>query len=145
MRYKKRVEKTVQAYETTSRCVCDFCGTDYDPEGIGGYDRSSVTLEAELGEVYPETDTRTVTGFDCCVPCWEAKVRPALEALGAKAYEYDYEDGRTRSTPFEPGNKRECARCGAVERDTVQQKTRGCIRAAGHDWSAWGPASQLKA
>jgi hypothetical protein len=97
MRFKKRVQ--AREYETEAYGVCDFCKTA--KLGARGYECSEVTLKAEIGEVYPEQDCRDIEAFDCCPGCWKTKVRPALEALGGHCYEYDVDEGRIKTMPFD--------------------------------------------
>lgn len=100
MRYKRtRVEK----FSEVSRVVCDLCQQPVDRES--GWDHSEVTIEASLGAIYPETDTRTTKRADCCVGCWEEKVVPALEALGMKFREFQNEDGE--DMPDDPHPRRD--------------------------------------
>jgi hypothetical protein len=69
-----RVETRTQNVATT----CDFCSRRITH---GRFDLSEVTIEAVIGPVFPECDNRMKAKADCCVACWNEKVRPALEAL----------------------------------------------------------------
>jgi hypothetical protein len=102
MKWKKLVPS--QPYETTARTACDFCG---DEESGRGFDRSEVTIEAKIGEIYPEVDTRQVQAFDCCPKCWESKVVPALVSLGGRVYEHAAEESRVSIMPFDPTTPKE--------------------------------------
>jgi hypothetical protein len=97
MKWKKLVP--VKEHETTSREVCDLCGEEL---GCRSWDCSEVTIEARLGEIYPEGDFRTVETFDCCAKCWTDKVQPAIRALGATLYRYPYDSGRLKFMPLDP-------------------------------------------
>ncbi len=88
MRYVRSTK--VESVQKTTRTVCDFCGESTAPKDF--YDRSEVELVARIGSSYPEGDNRTVYEIDCCVACFRAKVRPAIEALGVKFRERDAED-----------------------------------------------------
>lgn len=87
MRYGKRY--TVTSTQQT-RTTCDVCGEEIRQ---GPWDGSEITIRAEIGEQYPEADCREAQGFDCCVACWAEKIRPALEAAGAKFREWRVEYG----------------------------------------------------
>lgn len=63
--------------------TCDGCGEAIKPRD-GYYDQSEVRISASLGDVFPEDDHRAHVAYDVCVPCWKAKVLPALEALFGK-------------------------------------------------------------
>lgn len=82
MRYRKNVVRRTIA---VSRTVCDFCKKTIEHKGT--FNGDAVTIEAFRGCVFPEGDARVVERVDCCDECWEEKVRPALEALGATFYE----------------------------------------------------------
>lgn len=87
MRYGKRY--TVTSTQQT-RTTCDVCGKEIKQ---GPWDGSEITIRAEIGDQYPEGDFREAQGFDCCPACWKTKIRPALEAAGAKFREWRVEDG----------------------------------------------------
>ena len=53
-----------------------------------------IAMTAKLGDVYPETDTRTAYELDCCDACFMAKVKPAIEALGVKFREWPADESR---------------------------------------------------
>ncbi len=93
------VPKTVQQREQVTREVCDFCGTELHRNTTGNADE--VEIQATLGDCWPSGDCREVEVFDCCVKCWRAKVRPALEALGGRCWTYDADEGRTRTMPLD--------------------------------------------
>lgn len=82
MRFKQRFERTQKGVELT-RVACDLCGKNVDG-GRGFYDQSDVEIQAAIGKVYPEGDSRERTWIDCCPACFEEKVMPAIEALGVK-------------------------------------------------------------
>jgi hypothetical protein len=103
MKFKKRVEVRIE--ETESRADCDFCGRDMDHDR-GGFDRNEVTIRAEEGEVYPECDCREVEEVDCCLTCWKEKVKPALQALGAKFHTFAMDNGRLPTMPFDPDQEK---------------------------------------
>ena len=87
MRYRKNVMRSSIA---VSRTDCDFCKQKIERPGT--FNGDDVTIQAHRGRVYPECDTRQVERVDCCDECWDDKVRPALEALGATFYEGDAEN-----------------------------------------------------
>lgn len=91
MRYKKKVQRVVEERIARSRTVCDLCQeqiTDrFDRRGSGkiDWDDSEVTIEAALGDRYPDdADCRTFYEVDICPTCFIEKVVPALAGLGAK-------------------------------------------------------------
>ena len=82
MMFKKTVERVIEKHEEISRTVCDFCNEDITPNGA--CDGNEVNIEAKLGDVYADADTRVVELFDCCPGCWRKKVLPALETLSGR-------------------------------------------------------------
>lgn len=85
---KQRVTRIEYKCTTT----CDICkqpivGSN-DP-----YRDDEVTIEAKIGNIYPEGDMRTCAELDCCADCFADKVRPLLEReLGVKFRERDADD-----------------------------------------------------
>lgn len=67
MKFKKRVEVTVE--ERESRTLCDICGQDVDRDRGGISESNNVTIRAEEGDVFPECDCRSVEEVD-----WKAAV-----------------------------------------------------------------------
>ncbi len=70
-------KREIRHFVQTVAVVCDLCGTRY-PAG----QRPSVTIERVEGEHYGDCDCREITTVDVCNACFEAKVQPAIEALG---------------------------------------------------------------
>ena len=88
MRFKKTEPRTVEQRDYHSSTVCDFCGARKVEGSYAGWrndksqnNASEVTIKAEIGDVWPEDDCRALETFDCCPPCWESKVKPALQAM----------------------------------------------------------------
>jgi hypothetical protein len=70
----------------TDGTFCDICGQNLEYDGHekrSCYDRTSVEIKYETGNIYPEGGTYHIWETDICPNCFEEKVRPALEALGA--------------------------------------------------------------
>lgn len=59
---------------TVTRVTCDVCAAEIRSNG---YD--DVEVNARIGEVFPESDCRTVHEIDCCAKCFIARVVPTLE------------------------------------------------------------------
>ncbi len=78
-------ERTEKRQDFTS---CDLCN-----ERITDRDRNwsvnRVTIEKVAGDVYPEGGHTENTKFDLCCDCFDNKLAPFLNELGAKASEYD--------------------------------------------------------
>jgi hypothetical protein len=83
----KRVPRHVEEYAQELYTMCDLCGkkTDSAP-----YERNEVTIEARVGDVYPEVegDVREVSIADFCGPCFRERVKPALVAIGVRFREF---------------------------------------------------------
>ena len=81
--------------ETTTRVKrthhCEFCGENLENESRGWHGNEA-SVEARVGDQYPEVDTRRCYELDVCSACFLAKVKPAIEALGVKFRERDAED-----------------------------------------------------
>jgi len=90
MRYKKKEPAHIEERIVSTKTLCDGCGK---PSDIGGaYEINEVTIEARLGDVYPEGDQRTVYDLDVCATCFKTKVIPALAAIGLRFRERDADD-----------------------------------------------------
>jgi hypothetical protein len=90
MRFKKTEQRSVVVY---SRTTCDICGerTDLTEEDA----HNDIDIEARIGKVYDEYDSRDYYELDICARCFLEKVKPAIEALGCKFRERSsLEDGR---------------------------------------------------
>lgn len=89
MKYKAK--KTVTRENVCiTKTVCDFCKKEMAPNQP--YNETEVTIEARVGDVFPDGDLRDVTEFDCCIECWAKKVLPVLCALGAQPRVRDAQD-----------------------------------------------------
>jgi hypothetical protein len=72
----KRLVPAKPEHEVTdSEILCDLCGADVDYN-------DNPRIEITRRESYPYNDSPDVTRFDCCGACFDAKVSPALIALG---------------------------------------------------------------
>ncbi len=79
MRFKKKILEHVAEVVCDSRITCDLCGDANPPVG---WDQSEVTIDARLGNTYPEGDFRKAHEVDVCAKCFIDKVSPALAAIG---------------------------------------------------------------
>ena len=96
MRYKAIKPARVDAVAVTSRTICDFCGAVTRGDDWPGCNDSEVTIEAKLGDNWPEEDCRDLETVDACPKCWTNKIVPVLQAImmpGAKV--------RQLSKPYE--------------------------------------------
>jgi len=66
----------------TVKVTCDICGNETGK--TGQYEKNEVTVEHQEGTTYPEGSNIDITSFDICPECWETKLIPYLESLGAK-------------------------------------------------------------
>jgi hypothetical protein len=90
VRYKHQVTRT---FFEESRTVCDGCGKTARPVPFS-YNADDITIEARIGESYPEGDHRTVYEADVCAECWRDKVMPALASVGIAVRKHEsHEDG----------------------------------------------------
>jgi hypothetical protein len=94
----KHSHKAMKEVVVNDSATCDLCGLPV------GHDRppffeDDVTIEHRCGPSYPEDGNDIRLELDICGPCFLAKVRPALEALGIKC-QY-----RNAYGPCEPGDR----------------------------------------
>lgn len=82
----------MKTYETRERSIteeclishtCDLCGGKMR-YGDGWFDVGEVEISCQIGSRYPEGGNYDIVETDCCVDCFDDRVKPALEALGAK-------------------------------------------------------------
>lgn len=92
MKKKKTVHPKPEPVVVVASHTCDFCGQEIDCRR--GWDSTRVTIEALVGDMYPECDARTAEEFDCCAGCWTAKVVPALVAIGGRLYKRNADEAR---------------------------------------------------
>jgi hypothetical protein len=78
-----------------SKASCDICGkvsekNDYDgidwKTPIEYFEHTFVTISKEEKTSYPEGGDSETSYFEICDKCFDNKVRPFLESLGAKMY-----------------------------------------------------------
>jgi hypothetical protein len=102
MRFKKKVLAHVEEQVRDARTVCDGCGGDVDCINMAeAYQRSEVTIEARIGDVFPEGSSRILYETDLCERCWHKKALPALRNAGIAVRTRDEEgsdDGRVWET-----------------------------------------------
>lgn len=80
----------VTRIEYEAKIVCDFCHKEIK-SSYG--DNDEVTIEAKVGNVWPESDHRKVAELDCCIECFAEKVRPCVEKnLGVQFREHPAEE-----------------------------------------------------
>lgn len=96
MKYKTTQPREV-IRETVTKMTCDFCN---EPVTDCGWDMNDIEIDAKIGAVYPETDTREGQVFDCCKNCWQDTVQPALLKLSSgRMQTYSVDEGRIASMP----------------------------------------------
>ena len=83
MKHMKQVEIPACTVTKCMKITCDFCSNDIKEEG---YHFDEVVIERKQGVSYPDYHDETITRIDCCTTCWDKKVFPALQALGATFY-----------------------------------------------------------
>lgn len=72
----KTKEATVEQREYVSKVVCDICKQECKN---GAWEYNDIKVEASIGSVYPECDTRTTYIIDVCKDCFLNKVITVLE------------------------------------------------------------------
>jgi len=72
--------ETIKQKEYVSDVICDFCEKDVEHcQNSWGADQ--IKLEANIGSVYPECDSRTLYILDVCSECFLEKIKPTIESL----------------------------------------------------------------
>ena len=78
---------------------CDLCGKRTSRGGIAlanwakdAFDHNSVEIVWQHGSIYPDDDFTEWVIFDICPECFESRVMPALEEMGASPRRGDAED-----------------------------------------------------
>ncbi len=95
MRLHTTVPEHVKETKLFHHYRCDLCG---EVRGVLQTDKtgnaSEVEIKANIGDCWPEGDDRTTYVVDICPPCFVAKVKPAIEALGIvfRKHDTDKED-----------------------------------------------------
>ena len=79
MKFKKKVTETIKEYIKISRHICDLCKKDIHHDYDGGWERSEITIEASIGNSYPESDDRFTDTLDVCKTCFETQLKPLIE------------------------------------------------------------------
>lgn len=98
-KYRKKVEEHVEEHWEEDKTLCDFCHRNVELVSGSSFDATEITLDAKIGPIYPEGDTRTGYRIDCCEDCFEQKVKVAVESLGVKWHEYSADESYVRSGP----------------------------------------------
>ncbi len=55
---------------------CDICKKQIKNRG---WDASEVTIQADIGECFPECDNRGTYEIDCCDDCFLDSIKPLIE------------------------------------------------------------------
>lgn len=84
---KKHVEEKVIVKEV----ICDLCNLDIR-HCRDSWDLNEIKIEASIGNVYPECDTRILYITDICAKCFTDSIMPKLKEIGVKFREVDAED-----------------------------------------------------
>lgn len=95
MKVFKNVIVPAKTVKTLDKVICDICkkeGTNYWNEGNkwvkGNYCVNNTIIEHKIGNDYGADGKDIITKyFDICNDCFDNKVVPALESLGAVMYE----------------------------------------------------------
>lgn len=96
-KYRKKVEKHIETHWEEDTTLCDLCRRNVESVSSSSYDNTEITIEARIGSIYPEGDTREGYRLDCCEECFISKVKPAVEGLGIKWHEFASEDAYVRT------------------------------------------------
>lgn len=110
MRFKKIIKAHVAERTAETRETCDGCGRDVD-HADHSYREEVATIEARIGDVYPEGSHQTTYEVDVCGQCFLSKVVPALAAIGFKVRERRTdggEDGREWEPCEDPERLKAC-------------------------------------
>ena len=97
MRQKGMVKRPATEKEEVVSVACDLCGkkvrTPYRPTEWSTeiYRVDEVTIEHKRGSSFPENGSGTYRRFDICADCFESRVVPAIEALGAHVGEEEWD------------------------------------------------------
>ncbi len=91
MKYRKKIPQEVKAHWVETRVECDICHQDVRANR-DSWDGSEIEIEAKIGSIYPEADTRDGYRVDVCPTCFLEKVVPAIRSLGATWTEFSAED-----------------------------------------------------
>lgn len=91
MKKLKKINKTIEETTVVEKVICDICKKECHSNSV--YEASKIQIEAQIGEVYPEGDSRTLYIIDVCKDCFLDKIKPLIEEnLGIKFRTLDSED-----------------------------------------------------
>ncbi len=80
MRYKIKVPAHIEEKVICSKTTCDGCCKNIDNNNC--YEVNDVTIEARIGDTFPECDSSSLYELDCCGECFLNKIIPALKKIG---------------------------------------------------------------
>jgi hypothetical protein len=80
MNFKQQVPAHSEEQVRSAGTKCDRCGEWIKKKGL--YDASEITIEAKIGDCWPDDDCRRLYEMDCCQNCWPV----ALAALTAAGF-----------------------------------------------------------
>ena len=83
MKIIKTIEEHVKKKEVVERVECDLCNKDVN-HCKDSWDLNDITIEANLGSLYPEADCRTLYITDICAECFTDRIMPKLKEIGIK-------------------------------------------------------------
>lgn len=91
MKTLKTIKEVIKEHTHIDKSFCDICKNEI--KSRWSWDCSSIKIESKIWEVYPEWDFRNCSWIDCCVDCYEYKIRPLIETtFWIKFLEWDAED-----------------------------------------------------
>jgi hypothetical protein len=74
----KKLKKVQKEVEVIDKYTCDICEcdmTDKEP-----YNSTETTIEAKIGNFFPEGDFRKKYSIDVCGNCFEDRIIPLIES-----------------------------------------------------------------
>ena len=88
MKHYKEVEVPAKTEKRHDFTTCDLCKEKITDDSKN-WSMNRVTIEKVEGSVYPEGGYTDNTKYDLCFYCFDSKLAPFLNELGAQASEYE--------------------------------------------------------
>jgi len=76
MKIIKTKPETVKEKKYVEKIICDICKQEITD---GNWECNDIKVEANIGNVWPEGDCRTLYLIDVCQNCFEDKLIPLIE------------------------------------------------------------------